>query len=73
MKTAGILEILEAAIAVPNEPTCNISGSTIDYFIVSKSLAGENIEAKVIHGTRIATHCPVEICMTIEGPTPLHG
>ncbi len=53
---------IDAKVIPPTEASCQTSGRTIDYFMISRSLApGARVEA--VHGTRISTHLPVRLTL----------
>ncbi len=66
VRRSGLLELLDAEVFAPNEPTCTMSGSIVDYFIVSRCFAPQVREVRVLHGSRLTPHHPVRLSIDMN-------
>ncbi len=51
----------------PRAPTNKTTGTTIDYFLMSESLAGPAITAEIIYGCIFSPHVPIRTSITVQG------
>ena len=65
MKATGILDVLDASVVAPEEPTCTLTGNTLDYFMISKSLLQGDERPRVLHGLGFQPHFPVEVTLNL--------
>ena len=63
---SGLLQVLDAQVIYPDEPTCAVTGNLLDYFIVSKTLCSGDVRARVMHGTSFKPHSPVEMIVDLK-------
>ncbi len=59
LERTGFLRRLGARICAPSEPTNLVTGSVIDWFVVSDPLLDAGVDVRVIHDCRFSPHAPV--------------
>ncbi len=65
IRRSGLLELLEAEIHAPKEPTCANGGGIVDFCLVSRSLGKSVRKVEVLHGSRLTPHLPVRLTMDL--------
>ncbi len=70
VSATGILGVLGAQVCHAHAATNLISGSNIDFFLVSESLARNGLSVSVIHGAAFSPHAPVRLALHgVKGKT----
>ncbi len=63
-------KFLDASIVAPSTPTNKVTGSCIDFFLISNVLMSENTAAEAVTNCSFSPHLPVRTVISIESRIP---
>ncbi len=61
---------LDASVIYPPTPTNRVTGTRIDYFVISNCLLSDSTCAETVEGCRFTPHAPVRVVLETRGSVP---